>query len=181
MGGSPQPLIDTFLRNEILAWSRRLYQSSHPDGYSFSYATSSIQLCAILFQRSPNHILTVELYFHRLVVIQINHADKKHPHIPWSDRLCMFFDLPALSGCGFLHPVHRHTPVLPFLSVCYPAMQPVFPKRVFFFSMYTSRRSTPSAYDSYSLICSTRMASACFSMSSMSTRRTVIDCFSCSP
>ena len=39
-------------------------------------ATSSIQLCAILFQRSPNHILTVELYFHRLVVIQINHADK---------------------------------------------------------------------------------------------------------
>ena len=76
MGGSPQPLIDTFLRNEILAWSRRLYQSSHPDGYSFSYATSSIQLCAILFQRSPNHILTVELYFHRLVVIQINHTDK---------------------------------------------------------------------------------------------------------
>ena len=32
-------------------------ESSHPDGYSFSYATSSIQLCAILFQRSPNHIL----------------------------------------------------------------------------------------------------------------------------
>lgn len=46
-------------------------ESSHPDGHSFSYATSSIQLCAILFQRSPNHILTVELYFHRLVVIQI--------------------------------------------------------------------------------------------------------------
>ena len=51
-------------------------ESSHPDGHSFSYATSSIQLCAILFQRSPNHILTVELYFHRLVVIQINHAHK---------------------------------------------------------------------------------------------------------
>lgn len=51
-------------------------ESSHPDGYSFSYTTSSIQLCAILFQRSPNHILTVELCFHRLVVIQINHAHK---------------------------------------------------------------------------------------------------------
>ena len=76
MGRNPQPLIDTFLRNEIPAWSRRFSESSHPDGYSFSYATSSIQLCAILFQRSPNHILTVELYFHRLVVIQINHADK---------------------------------------------------------------------------------------------------------
>ena len=76
MGRNPQPLIDTFLRNETPAWSRRFPESSHPDGYSFSYATSSIQLRAILFQRSPNHILTVELYFHRLVVIQINHADK---------------------------------------------------------------------------------------------------------
>ena len=76
MGRNPQPLIDTFLRNEIPAWSRRFSESSHPDGYSFSYATSSIQLCAILFQRSPNHILTVELYFHRLIVIQINHAHK---------------------------------------------------------------------------------------------------------
>lgn len=93
MGRNPQPLIDTFLRNEIPAWSRRFSESSHPDGYSFSYTTSSIQLCAILFQRSPNHILTVELYFHRLVVIQINHAHKSihtffcqpadvfHPHI----------------------------------------------------------------------------------------------------
>ena len=73
MGRNPQPLIDTFLRNEIPAWSRRFSESSHPDGYSFSYATSSIQLCAILFQRSPNHILTVELYLHRLVVVQIDH------------------------------------------------------------------------------------------------------------
>ena len=35
-----------------------------------------MQLCAILFQCSPNHILTVKLNFHRLIVIQINHADK---------------------------------------------------------------------------------------------------------
>lgn len=76
MGRNPQPLIDTFLRNEIPAWSRRFSESSHPDGYSFSHATSSIQLCAILFQRSPNHILTVELYLHRLVVVQIDHAHK---------------------------------------------------------------------------------------------------------
>ena len=39
---------------------------------------------------------------------------------------------------------------------------------------------TPGLY-SYSLICSTRMASACFSKSSMSMQRTVTDCFSCIP
>lgn len=133
MGGSPHPLIDTFLRNEILAWSRRLYQSSHPDGYSFSYATSSIQLCAILFQRSPNHILTVELYFHRLVVIQINHADKSiHTFFCQPADVCFLTGLFCQSADFFIQFIGTLLFFL-FLSVCYPAMQPVFPKEPFSF------------------------------------------------
>ena len=48
-----------------------------------------MQLCAILFQCSPNHILTVKLNFHRLIVIQINHADKSiHTFLGQTSYVC---------------------------------------------------------------------------------------------
>lgn len=45
-------------------------------GILFAHLAVSMRLCAILFQCSPNHILTVKLNFHCLIIIQINHADK---------------------------------------------------------------------------------------------------------
>ena len=43
----------------------------------FFTINSFVQFLLYIFsQRSPNHILTVKLYFHRLVVIQIDHAHK---------------------------------------------------------------------------------------------------------
>ncbi len=141
----------------------------------FSYATSFIQLCAILFQRSPNHILTVELYFHRLVVIQINHADKSIHTLFCQPTDVIRFSLACFVRARISSSIHRHTPVLPFSVRMLSCNAASFSKGPFSFSMYASRSSTPSAYDSYSLICSTRMASACFSKSSMSTQRTVIE------
>ena len=39
--------------------------------FFFAHLAVSMRLCTILFQCSPNHILTVKLNFHRLIVIQI--------------------------------------------------------------------------------------------------------------
>lgn len=48
MGRNHQPLIDTFLRNEIPAWSRRFSESSHPNGYSF-HVFKTYSLRALIF------------------------------------------------------------------------------------------------------------------------------------
>ena len=66
-------------------------------------------------------------------------CSQRHPHILLSAHRCTFSRWPVLSEHEFLHPVHRRTPVLPFLSVCYPAMQPVFPKEPFSFLSTTLR------------------------------------------
>ena len=142
MGRNPQPLIDTFLRNEIPAWSRRFSESSHPDGYSFSYATSSIQLCAILFQRSPNHILTVELYFHRLVVIQINHAHKSiHTFFCQPADVCFLTGLFCQSADFFIQFIGT---LLFFLFCPYAILQcsQFFRKSLFLFYVRISQQHT---------------------------------------
>ena len=63
-------IAETFLAAVITAASQCLPKSK------MLSSRFAMQLCAILFQCSPNHILTVKLNFHRLIVIQINHAHK---------------------------------------------------------------------------------------------------------
>ena len=69
-----------------------------------------MRLCTILFQCSPNHILTVKLNFHRLIVIQINHADKGiHTFLGQTSYVCFLTCLLCQAAdfliqfiCGFL-------------------------------------------------------------------------------
>ena len=98
--------------------------------------------CAILFQRSPNHILTVELYFHRLVVIQINHADKSiHTFFCQPADVCFLTGLLCQSADFFIQFIGT---LLFFLFCPYAILQcsQFFRKSLFLFYVRISQQHT---------------------------------------